>query len=127
MRRERREASAEPDQARRATGAADEVTYQRVSGDLGPIGLLGSPPPRVVVETRAAEAVVWIENPVWGWPVLTRAFLNRESPKVARYAKSLALMIKAAALKEQDRKARRDGARWQERVNRAWDRNGGDK
>ena len=92
------------------------VTYQRVSGDLGPIHLIGSP--RVVVETHATKAFVWIENKPWGWPELRREFLNRESPKVARYAKSLALMIQAAALKEEQRRGRLQEARWQERIGR---------
>ena len=88
------------------------VTYQRVTGDVGPIHLIGGP--RVVVERHASRAFVWVENPIWGWPDARREFLNPASPAILKYAQALALRIRDAALSEEARRARIDAARKRE-------------
>ena len=88
------------------------TTYQRVTGEVGPIHLLGGP--RVVVERHATRAFVWVENPIWGWPDARREFLRPDSPAVVKYALALASRIKDAALAEQHRQARMQDARQRE-------------
>ena len=85
------------------------VTYQRVTGDIGPVSVLakrGCPPPAVVVERGPMRAQVWIEHAPWGWPHGLREFLDPASPAVLRYAKRLALKLREAALIEQGRRVR---------------------
>ena len=88
------------------------ITYQRVTGSVGPIHLIGGP--RVVVERHISRAFVWVENPIWGWPDAQREFLSPESPAIFKYAQALALRIRDAAHAEEARRSRIDAARKQE-------------
>lgn len=82
-----------------------EITFQRVTGNVGPIHLIGSP--RVVVEHHASRAFVWVENPIWGWGNSRREFLNPKSPAIFKYAQALAIRIRNAALAEEARRGRK--------------------
>ena len=87
-------------------------TYQRVTGGVGPIHLIGDS--RVVIERHPSRAFVWVENPIWGWPDARREFLNPGSPAILKYAHALAYRIRDAALAEEARRARIAEARKQE-------------
>lgn len=88
------------------------ITFQRVTGEVGPIHLIGGP--RVVVERHTSRAFVWVENPIWEWPDARREFLNPASPAILKYAQALALRIRDAALAEEARRVRLEVARKQE-------------
>lgn len=85
------------------------VTYQRVTGSVGPIHLIGGS--RVVIERYPSRAFVWVENPIWGWPDARREFLNPASPAIRKYAEALALSIRGAPLAEEARRERVGEAR----------------
>lgn len=83
-----------------------------MTGDVGPIHLIGGP--RVVVERHATRAFCWVENPVWGWPDARREFLNPVSPAILKYAQALAFHIRDAALAAEAKRARITDARKRE-------------
>jgi hypothetical protein len=94
-------------QGRKAAG--ESVTYQRVTGDIGPVSVLakrGCPPPAVVVERHQHKALVYYSSPPWGWGAQLGEFLDPGSPAVLRYAQRLALKLREAALVEQGRRIR---------------------
>ena len=87
-----------------------EILVQRVTGDLGPIGLLArphSPAPRVVIERHPRKAFVFVESPAWGSSDCKREFLDPSSPAIEKYAMLLAYRLRKAALEEQTKAHRK--------------------
>lgn len=84
-----------------------------VTGELGPIEVIGSP--RVVVAVRADSTFVWLANQPWGWNIPTREFLKRNSKAANSYAVELATKVRDEAQREHDRRERIGAAKERER------------
>lgn len=88
-----------------------------VTGELGPIHVLGSP--RVVVASRCGSTWVWVERQPWGWSNATKEFLRSPSKAALRYAVELATRLRTEAQAESDRRERLQNARLAELAARA--------
>lgn len=94
--------------------AKKQAKRTKVSGDLGPIHLLGDPPPRVVVERGDDRVLVMIEPRLWGMVNTDKVFLG-SGQAANRYALSLAMLIRSRALREHERRERLKDAKVRER------------
>jgi len=93
-------------------------TVEVVNGELGPVHLLGSPAPRVMLGSRNGSTFVWICNPVWGHGDCSREFLKTPSAAAGRYALQLAAELRKAALLEGERRDMVKDARLAELMSR---------
>lgn len=85
-----------------------------VDGDLGPIGLMGSP--RVCLGDSGGSTWVWLERRPWGWSNANQAFVGRNRVRAAiYYAMKLAEAIRKAAMAEQARRERLQAATLREK------------
>jgi hypothetical protein len=88
-----------------------------VTGELGPIHVLGSP--RVVVAARDGSTWVWVDNQPWGWSDATKEFLRVPSKAANAYALELAGRIREEARQEFERRERIKDARLRDLVAKA--------